>query len=183
MDLFELNKIVGAVLGAGLAVVVISQVGDLLVSPTPLEKNVYTLALQEEPEPQQETRSATSERTPTMVALLASGDAEAGRKVARKCASCHTFDQGGRNKIGPNLWDVVGRAMAGSEGFSYSGALSQAGGSWDYEALDRFLTKPREFIAGTKMFFAGLKKPAERANVILFLRSLSDSPGPLPSVE
>lgn len=180
MDLFEFNKFLGAVLGTGLAIIAISEVGNLLVSPTPLEKSVYAPA--EEGEEQQEPPKA-AEQAPTIVALLVSGDVEAGRKTAKKCAACHSFDKGGRNKVGPKLWGVVGRGKASAEGFAYSGALAKAGGIWDYEALDRFLTKPKEFIAGTKMVFVGLKKAAERANVILYLRSRSDSPPPLPGPE
>jgi cytochrome c len=113
-------------------------------------------------------------------ALLAQADVDAGAKDARKCGACHSFEEGGPAKIGPPLWGVVGRDIASVEGFSYSDALAGKEGAWDYQALDAFLTQPREWAPGTKMAFAGLKKPEERADVILYLRSLSNDPAPLP---
>jgi cytochrome c2 len=112
--------------------------------------------------------------------LLAQADVDAGAKDARKCGACHSFEEGGAAKIGPPLWGVVGRDIASVEGFSYSDALAQKEGAWDYQTLDSFLAQPREWAPGTKMAFAGLKKPEERADVILYLRSLSDNPAPLP---
>ena len=113
-------------------------------------------------------------------ALLASADTAAGEKVFKKCKSCHTVEQGGKNKVGPNLWNVVGGPKAHAEGFAYSDAVSGLGGEWTYEDLDAYLTKPKDFAPGTKMSFAGLKKPGDRASVIVYLRTLSDSPKPLP---
>jgi cytochrome c len=113
-------------------------------------------------------------------ARLAHADADAGAKDARKCAACHSFEQGGPAKIGPPLWGVVGRDIASVDGFSYSDAMQEKEGAWDYQKLDSFLTKPREWAPGTKMAFAGIAKPEERADVILYLRSLSDNPAPLP---
>jgi cytochrome c len=113
-------------------------------------------------------------------ARLAHADADAGAKDARKCAACHSFEEGGKAKIGPPLWGVVGRDIAAVDGFSYSDAMTQKEGAWDYQKLDAFLTKPREWAPGTKMAFAGIAKPEERADVILYLRSLSDNPAPLP---
>jgi len=110
------------------------------------------------------------------VSRFAAADLEAGKKVFKKCATCHTVDNGGANKIGPNLWDVVGQAKAGVEGFRYSGALSGAGGTWTVADLDAFLTKPKVFMPGTKMSFAGLKKEKDRTNAIAYLASLSDAP-------
>ena len=112
--------------------------------------------------------------------LLAQADLDAGAKDARKCGACHSFDEGGPAKIGPPLWDVVGRDIAAADGFAYSEALAQKEGAWDYQALDAFLAQPREWAPGTKMAFAGLRKPEERADIILYLRSLSSDPAPLP---
>jgi cytochrome c2 len=115
-----------------------------------------------------------------VVALLAHADAAAGEKDAKKCAACHNFKEGGPAKIGPPLWGVVGRDIASVEDFSYSAALAGKEGAWGYQNLDAFLTEPRGWVPGTKMAFAGIKKPEERADVILYLRSLSDEPAPLP---
>ncbi len=116
----------------------------------------------------------------TVTALLASADAGDGKKVFRKCKACHTADKGGRHRVGPNLWDVVGRAKAGAGGYRFSGALAGLGGTWTFEDLDAFLARPKAFAPGTKMTFRGVKKAADRAALIAYLRSLSDSPKPLP---
>ncbi len=116
----------------------------------------------------------------TAAALLASANSGDGEKVFKKCKACHTAGKGGAHKVGPNLWDVVGRAKAGAEGYKFSGVLAGLGGAWSYEDLDAFLTKPKAFAPGTKMTFAGLKKAADRAAIIAYLRALSDSPKPLP---
>jgi cytochrome c len=115
-----------------------------------------------------------------VVALLSHADATAGEKDAKKCAVCHSFEESGAAKIGPPLWGVIGRDIGSVEGFSYSAALAGKEGAWDYESLDAFLAEPREWAPGTKMAFAGLKKPEERADIILYLRSLSTAPAPLP---
>lgn len=137
------------------------------------------VAAVEENEP--EGAAAESAEADTGIgALLAQADVDVGAKDARKCGACHSFDEGGPAKIGPPLWGVVGRDIASVEGFSYSDALQGRDGSWDYQHLDAFLTQPREYAPGTKMAFAGIKKPEERADVILYLRSLSNDPAPLP---
>ena len=110
------------------------------------------------------------------VSRFATANLASGAKVFKKCAACHTVDNGGANKIGPNLWDVVGHAKAGVEGFKYSGALSAMGGAWEVADLDAFLTKPKDFVPGTKMTFAGLKREKDRTNIIAYLASLSDAP-------
>jgi cytochrome c len=112
--------------------------------------------------------------------LLASASAESGARTFKKCKSCHTPEKGGKNKVGPNLWDVVGKAKASAPGFKYSGVLAGLGGEWSYQDLDAFLTSPKSFAKGNKMTFAGLKKAPDRATVIAYLRSLSDQPKPLP---
>lgn len=115
--------------------------------------------------------------------LLASADAAAGEKVAKRCSSCHSFDEGGANKVGPALWDIVNRDMGAAAGFGYSGALTEygAGKKWTYEELNGFLKKPKDYIKGTSMGFAGLKKPADRANIIAYMRAQSGNPAPLPA--
>ena len=111
---------------------------------------------------------------------LAAADLGAGTKLGRKCASCHSLKEGGKAKIGPPLWDIVGAAKGHMQGFKYSKGLSAMGGTWSYSDLDKFLTKPKKFIPGTKMLFAGIKKEKDRANLIAYLRSLSTTPQPLP---
>jgi cytochrome c len=131
------------------------------------------------------TQPATKTATEPMAAvnaltLIASANIDRGKKVFKKCQSCHTTENGGKNKVGPNLWGVVGKAKANVAGFKYSGALKGLGGNWTFQDLDAFLTKPKAFAKGTKMTFAGVKKPEDRAAVLAFLRSLSASPQPLP---
>jgi cytochrome c len=114
-------------------------------------------------------------------ALLAAADPEAGKKQAKKCSACHTMDEGGANKIGPNLWNIVNRPIAGAEGYSYSSAMSDMSGeSWSFANLDGFLASPKGWVKGTKMSFAGVKKEDQRADLLAYLRSLSSSPAALP---
>ena len=101
--------------------------------------------------------------------MMKLADANRGEKIFKKCASCHSAEKSGGNKVGPNLFGVVGRVRAATSGFSYSDAMKSKGGFWDKESLDKFITKPKDFLAGTKMAFPGLKKPQDRADVILFL--------------
>jgi cytochrome c len=165
--------------------------GEILYHPKEIDKPAYPLIEGEEMAAAEEATEtgtaapAAEEAAPAdngegIATLLASADQEAGAKVSKKCGACHSFDKGGPNKVGPNLWDIVGRAVASHEGYSYSGALSDMGGEWSYESLNAFLTKPKDFVTGTKMSFAGLKSAEDRANLIAFLRSLSDDPKPLP---
>ncbi len=119
--------------------------------------------------------------------LLAKADATAGEAVFKKCQACHSGEKGGPNKVGPDLWDIVGRKAASHEGFAYSAAMKDhsKGGTvaWDYESLNQFLTAPKKYVPGTAMGFAGLKKDDERANLIAYLRTLSDAPVALPPAQ
>jgi|SaaInl4_135m_RNA_FD_contig_31_569356_length_648_multi_2_in_0_out_0_1 cytochrome c len=131
-------------------------------------------------EPNEAAKAPAKAAPAGITTLLASASAEAGGKQFKKCKACHTTNKGGKNRVGPNLWDVVGQTKAARPGFRYSDALKGKGGAWTYDDLNRYLTKPKDFAPGTKMSFAGLKKAADRANVILYLHSLSESPKPLP---
>lgn len=112
--------------------------------------------------------------------LLASAPVDQGETLFKKCTACHTGEKGGANKVGPNLWNVVGDPKAAHSGFSYSEALKKVGGDWSYDDLNHFIASPKSFAPGTKMTFAGLKKTEERAALIAYLRTLDDSPAPLP---
>ena len=112
--------------------------------------------------------------------LLATANVDKGKKVAKKCVACHSFESGGKNKVGPNLHNILGKNRAGVSGFAYSSAIKTMGGKWGFEDMNAFLKKPKKFMPGTKMSFSGLKKAGDRAAVILYLRSFSDSPVTLP---
>ena len=112
--------------------------------------------------------------------LLAAASIDSGKKQANKCTACHAVNEGGKAKLGPPLWDIVGRKPGTMEGFRFSTAMAKMGGAWDYETLNKFLAKPKKFVPGTKMGFGGIPKVKDRANLIAYLRSLSDQPKPLP---
>ena len=135
------------------------------------------------PEPNSNITSdsiSTSSNIEPIIDLLASASLENGEKIYKKCGSCHNYKKDSKSKIGPNLWDIINRPKANSQGFAYSDALAKFGGSWTYEELNNFLYKPKEYIKGTKMNFAGLKNTQDRADIILFLRQQSDNLIPLP---
>ena len=122
---------------------------------------------------------ATEAAASGLLALVASGDVGKGEKVSKKCKACHVFDEGGKNKLGPALWGIVGSDIASRDGFNYSGALSELEGNWTYEALDQFLAAPKSYVPGTKMVFAGVKKDQDRADLLAYLRTLDAEPAPL----
>ena len=132
-------------------------------------------------EPQRQAAAPAAAGGGDLVALLGAGDAAAGAVTAIRCRACHTVDEGGANRVGPNLWGVVGAPRGAVEGYAYSEALAGAGGTWTYAELDGFLTNPREYLPSTKMTFVGIPDAADRANVILHLRALSNDPQPLPA--
>ena len=191
---FTFNMIAGAVLGTLLFVFGLRLLGDFVyssesgkephaVAEAPEKAGSQEAKKEPEKAPETANKDATgaAAETASLASLMAGGDIAKGKKIAKKCAACHSFDKGGKNKVGPNLWGIVGRKIASHEGFAYSDALkAKSSEEWSYESLDAFLTKPKAYIPGTKMGFGGLKKPKDRANVLLFLRSLSDSPKPLP---
>lgn len=127
-----------------------------------------------------ETAVSEAPASNDLAALMASTDIDAGKKMFKKCKACHTIDKGGKNKVGPNLWGIVGRAQASVDGFKYSSAISQLSGTWTYEHLDTFLTSPGKYVAGNKMMFKGLGNADDRAALLLYLREQSDSPIALP---
>lgn len=183
-DLF-FNKVAGVVIGAVLAVIGIKEVGHLLV-PThaahelTAENTSYPFDFAAI-ESGAGAESEPVEQGPTDYGLLlAAADISNGERVARRCAACHTFDQGGANGVGPNLWGVVGRPVASHEGFNYSDALHGLGGDWAYERLDHFIESPASYAPGTAMSFRGLGDLGQRIDLIAYLHSLSDNPLPFP---
>lgn len=180
MDSFEYNKWIGAFLGAVFVVFSVAIVSDAIFAAPHPEKEGYAIEAVEAPA---DGGPAAPTEEPIAV-RMATADPVAGEAVEKRCTACHTIENGGANKVGPNLWDIVNRPIASHEGFSYSGAMREfsQGGSvvWDYEHLDQFLLAPKGLVRGTAMAFAGLKNPQDRANLIAFMRTLSDNPAPLP---
>jgi len=182
----KINRIVGAILTALIIVKVSDLAGGALGQAKPLAKPAYLV--ERATAAPQDTKTAGTNKPvvakPSLGTaigqLLAAANAESGKMVARKCTICHNLKKGGKAKVGPALWGIVGAKKAAGS-FKYSGALKGLGGVWDYTALNTFLTIPKAFAPGNKMSsFAGIKKDTDRASLILYLRSLSDSPIPLP---
>ena len=172
-----LEKIGGAILMTAWLVYAIITAGNLLLH---VDEPAVASAMAKPGTKKAAKSDAAAPPAQDLAALLAAASPESGAKTFKKCKACHTTKSGGANKVGPNLWDVVGRSKAGAPGFAYSAALKKLGGAWGYADLDGFLAKPKKFAPGTKMSFAGMKKAKARAAVIAYLRSLSESPKPLP---
>ena len=180
MDSFELNKILGAILGTCLVLLVTSFTASALFAPKPPEKPGYEIAVKEAaPGGGKEAAPAPSE---PIEKLLQTASVEKGAASAKKCAACHTFDKGGPNRVGPNLYGILdAKKGEGRGGFNFSAAMKAKGGAWTYDDLNKFITNPKGFIPGTAMGFAGISKDSERADVIAYLHTLSDKPVPLPT--
>ena len=179
MDSFEINKIVAAVLLVALLVIGIGKLSNVIFYVEKPEKPGYAVEVQQAST--STTAAATAEdKTVDIAALMALGDVNAGEKIFKKCAACHSINQGGANKIGPALYNVVGRKIGGVADYKYSKAFVEYGKEWNFEELNGFLTKPSKWIKGTKMAYAGLRKEADRASIIKYLNQNSDSPLPLP---
>src|SRR5215471_9562329 len=180
MDSFEVNKIVGAVLGTCLFVLALNIAAGAMFSPPRPAKPGYEIAVVEHPAAGAAAPAAPEE---PIGKLLASASPEKGESSAKKCQACHTFNKGEPNRVGPNLYGIVGRDRASAPGFNYSAAMKAKGGKWTIEELNAFLTNPKGYIAGTSMTFAGLPRGSERADVIAFLNTKSDHPAPLKAAE
>ncbi len=181
MSGIELNKIAAAVLVAGLIGMIVGKTASALYHPvTEPKARGYSIAVSDAPV----DAAATKDAGPVQIApLLAAASAEKGAGLTKPCATCHSFEQGGPDKVGPNLWGIVGSKHAHKEGYAYSKAmLDQHGQTWDFQSLSEFLTKPAAYVPGTKMAFAGIKKPEDRAAVIAYLNSLGSNL-PLPKAE
>lgn len=175
MDELRGNKIFASILIALILLFVSNVVAEMLVSPQHLKENVYKIDVPEDAGagapivPKEKTLDPI---TP----LLATASVEGGKKVAKKCVQCHAFAKGGPNRIGPALWNIVGKKQSSVGDYSYSAAAKAKTGSWSPEELNKFLYKPRKYMPGTKMAFAGLKKAKDRADIIAYLKTLSDNP-------
>ena len=171
------NKITGAILGSLLLAVGLNVFSGIIYTPKKPAVPGYEL-------PGAETEAAAGGEAQAQVEplpiRLASADAGKGQAAAKKCLACHVFDKGGPNKIGPALYGVVGRPKGAHEGFAYSGALKAMGANWSYDDLDQFIASPKGYVKGTIMAFAGVASPKERADILAYLKTVSDNPVPFP---
>ena len=184
MDSFELNKLLGGLLAAVFVMFSVSLASDaIFASPAPQTPG-YAI---EVAEPEEGASGPAEPGIEPIAVRLASVDIAKGQSLYGRCVACHTAEDGGANKVGPNLWDIVNRPVASHEGFAYSGAMREFSEDgtvvWDYDHLDHFIAAPKGLIRGTAMGFAGLRNPQDRADIIAYLHTLSDNPAPLPEVE
>jgi cytochrome c len=177
MNSFELNKVLGAILGTCLITLALNIGAGAIFAPEKAAKPGYAIAAKEKGAGENAGPKAPEQPIET---LLASASVEKGQATAKQCQACHTLEKGGPNRVGPNLWGIVGRQRASEPGFSYSAAMKAKGGTWTFDELNKFLANPRGYITGTAMTFAGLSREQQRADVIDYLHTLSDSPMPLP---
>jgi cytochrome c len=176
MNSIEINKILGALLGTCLIVLALHIASGAIFSTPAPAKPGYDVVVKEEKAGQPEAKAAEQ----PIETLLASASAEHGAQVAKQCGACHNFQEGQGPKVGPDLYDVVGRKIASVPGFNYSAALKAKNGTWTFDALNKWLTDPRNDVPGTAMTFAGLTNEKQRADVIAYLDTLSKNPVPLP---
>ena len=179
MDSFEINKIVAAVLMVALLVIGIGKLSDVIFHVEKPETPGYVVEVEEATKVSSSTKASVEEKI-DIAALMAMGDLTHGEKVFKKCAACHSIVKGGKNNIGPALYNVVGRKIGIVEDYKYSKALASYDKEWTVEELNGYLIKPAKWIKGTKMAFAGLRKEKDRASVIKYLNQNSDNPLPLP---
>jgi cytochrome c len=176
VDSFEINKILGAVLGTLLITLALNIISGSIFSPHKPDKPGYDIVVTEQPA----AGGGTVVQEVPIEQLLAKANPEKGASVAKKCLACHDFTKGGPNKVGPNLYGIVNRDRATHEGFSYTAAMKAKGGKWTVQDLNTYLTNPRAFVPGTSMAFVGVSKGPDRADLIAYLNTLADNPAPLP---
>jgi cytochrome c len=179
MDSFELNKIIAAILMVALIVIGLGKIVDVVFYVEKPKNPGYQVEVASQVSPETSLATEMVEKI-DITAVMALGDITSGEKIFKKCAACHSINKGGKNKIGPALYNVVGRAVGGVDDYKYSKALASYGKAWTFEELNGFLTKPSSYLKGTKMSYAGLRKEKDRASVIKYLNQNSDSPKLLP---
>jgi cytochrome c len=183
MNTYELNKIAGAVLATALFIMGMQTLAGIVYTGNKPDKLAYSVEVEEETGGGTDTTTEPEVKV-SMAEMLAEANVDKGAKVMKKCGQCHTWNKGGDQKIGPNLYGIMGRQIATVEGFTYSDALKAKAteiGTWSYEAIDAFITSPKKFAKGTKMVFPGIRKIKQRADLIMYLRDQSDSPMELPA--
>ena len=180
MDSFELNKLIAAILMVALLIIGIGKLSNVIFHVEKPETPGYSVEIEKANVISSEVSSQPAEDKIDIAALIAMGDIATGEKVFKKCAACHSIVKGGKNNIGPALYNVVGRDVGAISDYKYSKALAGYGKAWTFEELNGYLLKPAKWIKGTKMAFAGLRKEKDRASVILYLNQNSDNPLPLP---
>ena len=178
MNSFELNKVIGAVLAGCIVLLSVNLFANAMFAPVQPAKPGFRIVAKAETSAT--APAAKTEAAAPIATRLASADINRGKAESKICMTCHTLDKNGPNKVGPNLWGVVDRPRASHPGFDYSAAMKAKGGKWTFEELDKFLTHPQGYIPGTKMTFSGFRNPNQRADIIAYLRTLSDNPVPLP---
>ena len=180
MDSFEINKILGAVLGTCLVLLVTSFTANALFAPKMPEKPGFVIAVKEAAEGG--AKPAAAAPSEPIEKLLQTASVEKGLAAAKVCQTCHTFEKGGQNRTGPNLYGIVGDHKGeGRGGFNFSAAMKAKGGQWSIDDLNQFIANPKGFVPNTAMGFAGIKNDSQRADVLAYLNSLSDNPKPLPT--
>ena len=179
MDSFELNKIIAAILMVALLVIGIGKISNVIFYVEKPKTPGYAVEVEQVANTSTSTENVAVEKI-DISSLMAMGDAAAGKKIFKKCAACHSITKGGKNKIGPALYNVVGRKVGDVTDYKYSKALAAYDKEWNFVELNGFLIKPAKYIKGTKMAYAGLKKEKDRASIIKYLNQNSDSPVPLP---
>ena len=180
MDSFEINKIVAAILIVALLIIGISKISDVIFHVEKPKTPGYVVEVEQAVTASTETKSDMETKKVDIAALLAMGDLATGEKLFKRCSACHSIVKGGKNNIGPALYNVVGRKVGVVEDYKYSKALASYDKEWNFEELNGYLIKPAKWIKGTKMAFAGLRKEKDRASVIKYLNENSDNPLPLP---
>ena len=179
MDSFEINKIVAAILMVALLIIGIGKISNVIFHVDKPKTPGYAVEVDQVVSSSSSTVEAVEEKI-DVAALMALGDSAKGEKIFKKCAACHSIVKGGKNKIGPALYNVVGRQVGGVSDYKYSKALAGYDKSWTIEELNGFLLKPSKWIKGTRMAYAGLRKEEDRASIIKYLNKNSDNPQTLP---